>query len=235
LPNVPQRALVISAHPDDLDFGCSGTVALWNRAGTAVTYVICTDGSKGSDDPSLSPEEIAATRQREQMAAARVVGVNAVDFLGFPDGELENSAELRRRLVETIRRVRPDVVVCQDPANRAFENFYVSHRDHRAAAEAAFDAVYPASGSPLFFPELATGGLPPHRVHSMMFFGTHAPNHWQDISSVMDLKLQAIFSHRSQLGHRGDLEQFVRDRFRDAGKAAGYEYAEPFRRAEVPP
>jgi LmbE family N-acetylglucosaminyl deacetylase len=231
----PTRALVISAHPDDLDFGCSGTVALWRQAGCDVAYLICTDGSKGSDDPSLAPEEIARIRQEEQIAAARVVGVERVDFLGFSDGELENTLALRKGLVEAIRRFRPQVVLCQDPANRSFENVYVSHRDHREAGEAAFDAVYPASGSPLFFPELGTEGLAPHRVDAFLFFGTHAPNHWVDITPVMDLKLRAIFSHTSQVGHRPELEEFIRLIFHEAGKAAGYEYAEPFRRVIVPP
>ena len=231
---IPERALVISAHPDDLDFGCSGTVALWRRAGADVTYVICTNGDKGSNDPSLTPEEIATIRQGEQVAAARTVGVDRVIFLGFEDGELENDAALRKRLVEAVRRFRPQVVLCQDPGNRAFENVHVSHRDHRAAAEAAFDALYPASGTPGFFPELRAQGLAPHRADVALFFGTHTPNHWVDITSVIDLKIRALLCHESQVGHRGDLEQFIRERFREAGKTPGYEYAEPFRRIVIP-
>ncbi len=230
MDSIPERALVICAHPDDLDFGCCGTIALWRRAGAEVTYVVCTDGDKGSDDPTLSPEEIARIRQGEQRAAARVVGVDEVVFLGFPDGELENIPQLRRALVGAIRRFRPQTVLCQDPGNRGFENVFVAHRDHRAAAEAAFDAMYPAAGSPRFFPELIPRGLGPHRVQEAYFFGTHAPNRWMDITATMDLKIKALLCHESQFGNRGDFEAFIRERFRAAGKAAGCEYAEPFRR-----
>jgi LmbE family N-acetylglucosaminyl deacetylase len=230
----PERALVISAHPDDLDFGCCGTVALWRQAGTRVAYVICTDGSKGSEDPAVSPQEVARIRQTEQRAAARIVGVEDVSFLGFPDGELENGPALRREIVAAVRRFQPELVLCQDPANRAFENPYVSHRDHREAGEATFDALYPAAGSIRFFPELLTDGLVPHRPAEVLFFGTHAPNHWVDITQVMDLKLRAIFAHASQVGHRSELEAFIRERFHEAGRAAGCQYAEPFRRLPLP-
>lgn len=234
MESAPERALVISAHPDDLDFGCSGTVALWTKAGCQVVYVICTNGDKGTEDPSISPEELASIRQREQTSAARLVGVDEVMFLGYEDGELENTPDLRRRLVEAIRRVRPQVVLCQDPGNRAFENVYVSHRDHRQAGEAAFDALYPASGNSGFFPELLSRGLPPHHVEQVFFFGTHAPNHWVDISEVIDLKIQALLCHESQVGQREGLETFIRQRFREIGQAMGFAYAEPFRCISLP-
>jgi LmbE family N-acetylglucosaminyl deacetylase len=230
-----RRALVISAHPDDLDFGCSGTVALWIRQGWEFLYVICTNGDKGTDDVEMDAEKLVEIRKEEQRAAARTVGVREVLFLGVEDGELENTPELRRKLVEAIRRFRPNVVFCQDPANRSFENVYVSHRDHREAAEAAFDALYPAAANPRFFPELLSGGLLPHRVEEVLFFGTQAPNFWVDISSVMEIKLKALFCHRSQLARRGDLEPLLRERFREQGKAKGYAYAEVFRRLILPP
>ncbi len=200
-----------------------------------MAYVICTNGDKGSEDPELTAEGLSVIRQREQRAAASIVGVEEVVFLGFADGELQNGPPLRRALVEVIRRFRPDVILCQDPANRTFENAYVSHADHRAAGEAAFDAVYPAAGSRRFFPEMISLGLKPHKVREAFFFGTHAPNLWVDITPVIDIKIRALFCHQSQVGHRDDLERFVRERFRLAGEPVGLEYAEPFRRLVFPP
>jgi LmbE family N-acetylglucosaminyl deacetylase len=234
MEQAPNCALVVSAHPDDLDFGCNGTVALWTRAGCRVVYVICTNGDKGTDDPDIPAEELSRTRQREQTEAARLVGVQEVIFMGIEDGELENTPDLRRRLVEVIRKTRPQVVFCQDPANRAFENAYVSHRDHREAGEATFDALYPAVGNSRFFPELLAQGLRPHRVQEAFFFGTHNPNHWVDISQVFDLKLKALFCHESQLGNRDGFEEFIRERFQEVGRRVGFGYAEPFRRLPIP-
>jgi LmbE family N-acetylglucosaminyl deacetylase len=231
---VPARVLVVAAHPDDLDFGCAGTVALWTKAGSQVSYVICTSGDKGSDDPFMDRDLLARTRQEEQMEAARVIGVSDVHFLGFEDGSLENDVDLRRTLVRCIRRLRPDVILCHDPGNRSFENPYVSHRDHRAVSEAVFDAVYPASGNPHFFPELLAEGLAPHKVREMLFFGTQSPNFWQDITHVMDLKIKAILSHRSQIADPEQMEKFLRLRFEEAGKRVGVPYAEPFRRLTFP-
>lgn len=231
---VPSRAVVISAHPDDVDFGCAGTVAVWTKQGAKVSYIICTDGDKGSDDPKLAAQPLAELRQREQREAAATVGVEEVVFLGFPDGELDNDLALRKALVAWIRRLRPDVVICQDPANRAFENPFVSHRDHRMAAEAAFDALYPACGNPHFFPELLEQGLLPHKVPELLFFGTHAPNFWQDISTTISLKIQAILCHRSQVADPASLEAFIRERFRQVGQTVGFSYAEPFRKLLLP-
>lgn len=230
----PCEVLVISAHPDDVDFGCAGTVALLARAGARVNYLICTDGAKGAEELSAQPQEITALRRKEQVTAARLVGVQEVIFLGFQDGELENSLELRKELVRWMRNFKPEVVFCQDPANKAFENPYVSHRDHRMAAEAAFDALYPACGNPNFFPELLKEGLGPHKVKEVFFFGTHSPNYWQDITSVMELKLQAVLSHKSQVKDPSSTEKFLLQRFKEIGEQVGFEYAEPFRRLLLP-
>ncbi len=231
---IPSEILVVSAHPDDVDFGCSGTVALWAKAGARINYLICTDGDKGSEQLSDTPKEIAKLRQEEQRRAAGLVGVRDVFFLGFQDGELENDRQLRKELVRWIRRLRPEVVLCQDPANRVFENPYVSHRDHRMAAEAVFDALYPACGNPNFFQELMEEGLGPHKVKEAYFFATHCPNHWQDITSVMDLKIQAILSHKSQVKDPVSMEKFIRERFQEIGKGVGCMYAEAFRRLALP-
>ena len=231
---IPERALVVSAHPDDLDFGCNGAATLWTRAGCKVSYVICTNGDKGAEDPEIPNDVLIDIRKKEQTEAARTAGVNEVFFLGVEDGELENTKELRRSLVEIVRKVRPEVVFCQDPANLAFENAFVAHRDHRAAAQAAFDALYPAAGNSRFFPELLEKGLEPYHVREIFFFGTNSPNHWIDVTEVMDVKLNALRCHVSQVGGREGLETFIRDRFREFGKQAGYEYAEAFRRLPLP-
>lgn len=230
----PSEVLVVSAHPDDVDFGCAGTVALWALQGARVNYLICTDGDKGTEEFPASAKEVSTIRRQEQLAAARLVGVQEVIFLGFPDGEVENSRELRRELVRWMRKFKPQVVLCQDPANRTFENPYVSHRDHRMVAEAVFDALYPACGNPHFFPELLEDGLRPHKVGEAFFFGTHCPNHWVDITSVMELKVKAILSHKSQLKDPSSTEKFLHQRFGEIGKQAGCLYAEPFRRLVLP-
>ncbi|UCD79587.1 MAG: PIG-L family deacetylase, partial [Desulfobacterales bacterium] len=176
-----ERVMVISPHPDDVDFGCSGTLARWRRMGVDITYVICTSGDKGADFPA-APESIAEMREKEQLAAAEIVGVRKVIFLRLKDGELENNREFRKTLVRVLRQYRPDVVLTMDPANVRFENVYVSHADHRATALAAFDAIYPAARNRNFFPELLEEGLLPHAVKWIYFFGTADPNTWIDIS-----------------------------------------------------
>lgn len=231
---IPSRVLVVSAHPDDVDFGCAGTVALWTKAGSQVSYIICTGGDKGSDDTSIEAEALAKIREEEQKEAARLLGVAEVHFLGFQDGALENDVNLRKALVRWIRKMRPQVILCHDPANRSFENPYVSHRDHRELSEAVFDAVYPASGNPHFFPELMKENLVPHKVEEMIFFGTHSPNFWQDITEVMELKIKAILSHKSQIKDPEQMEKFLKVRFGEVGKRFGVAYAEPFRRLTIP-
>ncbi len=220
--------MVISPHPDDVDFGCSGTIAKWCRLGVDITYVVCTSGDKGSD-LATEPEVVAKIREEEQLAAANVVGVRNVVFLGLKDGELENNLEFRRILVRVLRQYRPDVVMSMDPANVSFENVYVSHADHRAAALAAFDAIYPAARNRNFFPELLEEGLLPHAVKRIYFFGTANPNTWIDISATIETKIEALRTHKSQMEEFEDLSAWVKDRFGQLGKAKGMAYAEIFR------
>jgi len=223
-----ERVMVISPHPDDVDFGCSGTIARWSRMGVDITYVICTSGDKGSDHP-LDSEALSALREQEQLAAAKVVGVGKVVFLRLKDGELENNREFRRILVRVLREHRPDVVLSMDPANNRFENAYVSHSDHRAAALAVFDAIYPAARNRNFFPELLEEGLLPHAVNRMYFFGTAEPNTWIDITETIETKIAALRAHKSQVGEFEDLDAWVRERFGQLGKKKGLAYAEIFR------
>jgi LmbE family N-acetylglucosaminyl deacetylase len=223
-----ERVMVISPHPDDVDFGCSGTIARWSRSGVDITYVICTSGDKGSDQP-LAPEALSALREQEQLAAAKIVGVGNVVFLRLKDGELDNNREFRQVLVRVLREHRPDVVLSMDPANNRFENAYVSHSDHRAAALAVFDAIYPAARNRNFFPELLEEGLLPHAVNRIYFFGTAEPNTWIDISETIDTKIAALRAHKSQVGEFEDLDAWVRERFGQLGKKKGLAYAEIFR------
>jgi len=226
--NGTERVMVISPHPDDVDFGCSGTIARWSREGMDITYVICTSGDKGADLP-MAPESIAAIREKEQVAAAEIVGVRKVVFLRLKDGELENNREFRKTLVRVLRQYRPDVVLSMDPANVSFENVYVSHADHRATALAAFDAIYPAARNRNFFPELLEEGLMPHAVDKIYFFGTANPNTWIDISENIETKIEALRAHKSQMEGFDDLGAWVKERFGHFGKQKGFAYAETFR------
>jgi LmbE family N-acetylglucosaminyl deacetylase len=223
-----ERVMVISPHPDDVDFGCSGTIARLSRMGVDITYVICTSGDKGSE-LAEEPSAVAEIREKEQLAAAEIVGVSTVVFLRLKDGELENKSEFRKILVRALRQYRPDVVLSMDPANVSFENVYVSHADHRAAALAAFDAIYPAARNRNFFPELLEEGLMPHAVDQIYFFGTADPNTWVDISETIEIKIEALRAHKSQMEGFEDLSAWVRERFGNLGKKKGFAYAEAFR------
>ncbi|MGD2013911.1 MAG: PIG-L deacetylase family protein [Desulfobacterales bacterium] len=231
--NGTERIMVISPHPDDVDFGCSGTIAKWRRKGVDITYVICTSGDKGADLP-MAPESIAAIREKEQVVAAEIVGVRKVRFLRLKDGELENNQEFRKLLVRVLRQYRPNVVFSMDPANHCFENVYVGHADHRAAALAVFDAIYPAARNRNFFPELLEAGLMPHAVNQIYFFGTANPNSWIDISETIETKIEALQAHKSQVGEFEDLSAWVRERFGQLGKEKGVAYAEAFRKLVIP-
>ena len=226
--NGSERVMVISPHPDDVDFGCSGTLARWSRMGVDITYVVCTSGDKGTDLP-MEPESLATLREKEQMAAAEIVGVRKVIFLRLKDGELENSREFRKMLVRELRQHRPDIVLAMDPANVSFENAYVSHSDHRAAALASFDSIYPAARNRNFFPELLGEGLSPHAVNRIYFFGTADPNTWIDISETIETKIEALRAHKSQVEAFDDLSAWVRERFGQFGREKGIAYAEIFR------
>ena len=227
------KILVISPHPDDLDFACAGTVAKLTGEGHEVSYLIVTDGSKGTrglpQSRSISEEELVRLREREQREAARVVGVSEVTFLGFRDGEVENTPALRRELVRMLRQIRPDIVFSFDPANLSFDSFYRFHRDHRVVAEAVFDAVYPAAHNKLFFPELLEQGYKPHRPREVWFFGTANPNRFVDITDTIDKKIEALACHSSQIPDIDEVSELVRARAEELGRRAGCKYAEAFR------
>ncbi len=192
-----KRALVIAAHPDDAEFGCAGTAALWVRDGWDFHYLICSDGSKGTDDLQISRERLAAIRQEEQRAAAAVLGVKDVSFLNYQDGEIIYQRELLGDIVRFIRRVRPYAVFTHEPVH-IVRNTFLNHPDHRTVGTLALDAVYPIARNRPSFPEQATEGLEPHRVKELYLWTSNDPNFSVDITDVVDVKFQALMRHRSQ-------------------------------------
>jgi LmbE family N-acetylglucosaminyl deacetylase len=229
-PLPPQRALVIAAHPDDIEFVVAGTAAKWVQAGTRVQYVVVTSGDAGSHQPGITREELARIREKEQRAAAQVAGVDQVVFLGYPDGEVEPTLALRRDLVREIRRFKPDAVVCYDPTRLFVGDRYINHPDHRAVGQAALDAVAPTAAMPLVFSELREEGLEPHRVKEVLVASTLDPDTWVDITDTIDLKIEALRQHASQFPDGWDPGDMLREWATESGKKIGVPYAEAFRR-----
>ena len=221
---VPTSAMIVVAHPDDAEFGVAGTVAVWAKAGCCVTYVLCTDGNAGSHEPGMTPERLAEIRRAEQRAACTALGVGEVVFLGHDDAQLESTLQLRRELVQLIRKYQPEVVFTTDPTRLYRSDSYINHPDHRAAGQATLDAVAPASGMPLLWPELG----PPHQVEQVYVIGNDEPNRWIDISKTIDQKIAALRLHVSQLGD-WDPTNRIKRRGSEAGQEQGYSYAESFR------
>ncbi len=233
-------AMAIVAHADDIEFEGAGTLALWIKDGWDVYYVICADGgSGGADDATdVSPaarQWVVETRQQEQRAAAHIVGVKDVFFLGYPDGQLQPTLELRRDLVRLLRRYRPSRVLCQSPDRSWSPAFIIQrhHSDHMAAGQATLNAIYPASQNPWDFPEVLEEGLRPHKVSEIYIGGAPVLNYAVDITSTMDLKIASLRAHVSQVGdHFADMENLIRFFNAESGKKHGYAYAEEFHRAE---
>ena len=224
-----KKILVFSAHPDDLDFGCSGTVAKMTEEGKEVVYCIITNGEKGIQKVNKARGTMIAMRKIEQKEAAKVVGVHKLIFLGETDGDLENTKDVRRKIVKAIREVKPDIIFSFDPANLSFDSFYRFHRDHRMAAEAVFDAMYPAAGSSAFFPELEEAGFLPYQIQGAWFFSSASPNIFIDISKTIDRKIEALRRHEGQIGDMEEMEKRIRARARQEGKRKKMKYAEAFR------
>ena len=215
------RVLVVTAHPDDVDFGASGTVAGWVDAGVAVTYCVVTDGDAGGFDPSVPRSEIPTIRRREQVAAAAAVGVTDVRFLGYRDGELTVSHGLRRDISRVIRQVRPERMLIQTP-ERNWERIPSTHPDHMASGEAAIQAVYPDARNPFAHPSLLDDeGLEAWSVREVWVMGHHTLTHHVDITENFPRKLAALRAHESQTGHLEDLEGFVRGWNARTAEAAG--------------
>jgi LmbE family N-acetylglucosaminyl deacetylase len=208
------------AHPDDVDFGVAGSVASWTDQGIEVAYCIVTDGDAGGSDLSMSRPDMAALRREEQRAAASVVGVTDVTFLGYPDGRLTPSIELRRDISRQIRRVRPDRVVCQSP-ERMWDRIYASHPDHLAAGEASVCAVYPDARNPFAHPELLEEGFEPYTVPELWLAAFSGVDTAVDVTATFDRKIKALMCHASQVGDGGQLAERIRSWLEPAGKLAG--------------
>jgi LmbE family N-acetylglucosaminyl deacetylase len=222
------RALVVFSHPDDAEFSAAATIALLTAAGTRVDYVVTTDGGKGTEDPAVTSAQLTATREAEQRAAAELLGVSEIVHLGYPDGYLTASLDLRRDIVRQIRRFRPDLVIAQNPARRQDGNPFIGHPDHLATGEATLAAVYPAARDRLNFPELIDQGLEPWKVRQVLVSGVERPNLFLDVSSTIDRGLEALFCHVSQIGDRAAVEKAVRQRAAERGQPVGMALANTF-------
>jgi LmbE family N-acetylglucosaminyl deacetylase len=225
----PSRFMVIVGHPDDADFGPAGAAAAWIDAGAEGWLVCCTSGDAGGEDPNLDPVELARAREEEQRRAAAIVGYAGVTFLHQPDGALLNDLPLREMLVREIRTFRPDAVLCGDPEVVIHGGSGINHTDHRAAAMAAVDAVYPAARNPMSFPWLAKGGLPAHTVRRLYLMWSNKPDVWIDITATADRKIEALRSHASQLHDAEAVFARVRDRLTEQGAIIGVQAAECYR------
>jgi len=228
--NETQRVLVIAAHPDDPEYGCAGTVARWTREGVAVTYLLLTSGDKGSKDPNVRPGHLATLREKEQTTAAARLGVRELIFLGYPDGTLEPTMELRREIAGAIRRLRPHRVLAIDPWKH-----YQTHPDHRAAGFAALDAVYAAKEVNLFAEQLRDG-VDPWRVKEVYLFWTDSPDHYEDVTATLGLRVSALLRHASQTsrdrkGHTSSLRKAAAETAKKGG--VPFQYAEGFKLLKI--
>jgi LmbE family N-acetylglucosaminyl deacetylase len=227
MDDIPGVVLAVYAHPDDADVACGGTLARWAKAGAAVHLIVCTDGGKGTFDPEVTPADLAARRAAELEASSALIGLQSVTNLGYPDGGLADSDELRGTLVEWVRRLRPDVACGHDPTALFFGQEYFNHRDHRLAGTTLLDAVSPAAALPHYFPEAG----PPHQVATVLLSGTLEPDVWVDVTETIDLKAAAVECHRTQFAEPGGWAgEAVRRRAEQEGRRAGAGYAEGFRR-----
>jgi len=224
------KVLAVFAHPDDGEFGFGGTLAKWADEGSEIHHVSVTDGSAGSNEPGVTREELRPIRKREQLAAAKVLGIKECHFLGFVDGELELTMDLRREMTQVVRAVRPDVILGPDPSrlwNR--DRTYINHRDHRVVGEAVLTVVMPDAPSRPQFPELLDEGLEPFEVPNL-WLSSEEGDTLVDISSTIERKIEALGCHESQLREfGGDWQDFVRGMAKERGAPAGIEYAESFK------
>jgi len=225
---IPESAMVIMAHPDDIEFSCAGTLARWARAGTRIAYVLCTSGEVGIAEPDMTREKAAAIREAEQRLAAEIVGAKEVIFLREPDGLLQPTIELRKKLVREIRRFRPEVLICGDPTIVWVGEDYINHPDHRAAATAALDAVFPAAGQPHLFQELEQEGLKAHKVRKVYVSGWTQTDLYVNITDTIEIKIAALRAHKSQMKD-WDPEPWIRKRAAERAKGKEMQYAEGFR------
>jgi LmbE family N-acetylglucosaminyl deacetylase len=220
--------MVIAPHPDDSEFGVAGTAARLAKEGKKVVYVICTNGNKGSSDRKMTPEKLIKIREKEQKAAAAVLGVSEVVFLGFGDQELEDNHEFRKEVVRVIRQYKPHVVATADPYRK-----YMWHRDHRITGIVTADAVYPFARDHMAYPELLEQGYEPHKVKEMWFWSSDDPNFRSDITDTIDLKLEALACHKSQFDVGKEMKDRLTGMAKMSAKGEKFQYAEAFHRVEL--
>lgn len=229
----PDRVLVVAAHPDDIEFGAAGTVARWVGEGAVVRYLIVTRGDKGSDDPRADTGALMRLREDEQRAAAAELGVDGVDFLDEPDGQVEPSLVLRERITYAIRAFRPEIVMTHDPTVLFVNNEWVNHPDHRAVGQVTVDAVFPTARDPLNFRQHLDEGLDAWKVAELYLWSTNEANQLVDVGSTIERKVAALAHHASQFRHFDDVARWVRRRSEELGERAGYRAAEGFRRVTL--
>lgn len=223
-----QRGMVVVAHPDDAEFMAGGTIAKWAGAGIPMSLVVCTDGSKGSADPDISAEALIKIRRDEQTAAMRELGIQDVEFLGYPDAYLQHTLDLRKDITRAIRKYRPDRLVTMTPYRSFIGNGYLNHPDHLAVGDATLAAVYPTARDRLTFPELIAEGYEPHKVREVYVVGTDSPDCWVDITDTIQKKLNALLRHESQV-NAAELEKRIRERSAQVAEGRDMEYAECFK------
>jgi LmbE family N-acetylglucosaminyl deacetylase len=229
----PKIVLGIAAHPDDLDVGAGGTIANFASLGADIHYLILTDGGKGSDDETVTTAQLVEIRHNEQKTALEMIGGKTIEFLDYPDGELEVTMQLKRQIVQHIRHIKPDVVITMDPTViYSAENGIINHPDHRAAGQAVLDAVFPLARDRLTFPELHDAGYLAHKTATILLVNFNQSNFAVDITNTFDTKVQALKAHVSQFGDfdgSGWLKEFAHTQ----GKKYGYELAEGFMRIDI--
>jgi len=222
---IPPSAMTIFAHPDDMEFSCGATLAKWAKAGCEISVVLCTSGNVGTHDVKYTPNTLAVVREEEQKNACAVLGIKHIEFLRHDDSRLEADLTLRRELVHLIRKYRPEVVFCGDPNLVFWGNNRINHPDHRAAALAALDAIFPCASMELLWPEEG----PVHEVHGVYVRAFEHLDIWIDVADTIELKVKALREHHCQLDGMTSLEEMIRQRAADAGKEKGMACAENFR------
>ena len=227
-PYLPESAMAIVAHPDDVEFSCAGTLALWAKAGARVSLVLVTSGDVGIARTDITRQQAAAIREGEAEDAAKIIGAAEIRFLREQDGSVQATLELRRKLVREIRRFRPEVVITGDPTVVWAGDNYINHPDHRAVALATVDAIFPAAGQPHVFEELAAEGLVAHKVRKVYVTNWRDGNMWVPIDDTIDVKVAALQAHKSQMGG-WDVGKNIREWAADRAKDHGMNYAEIFR------
>lgn len=231
-PFKKQTVLAVGAHPDDIDFSAAGTIAKWIKEGATVYYLICTNGNKGSDDPKMTHKKLARIRRKEQLTAARILGVKKVFFLNYEDGALENSLHLKEKIARVIRETKPNIVITIDPLMvYSQKRGYINHSDHRACGQATLDAIYPLARDRLSFPHHERRGFKPHKVEEVYLTNFDKRDTFFNITKTIDLKIEAIKAHKSQASE--ETIKRIKEWSRQTGKQKGFKFGEGFKRIKI--